>query len=185
MNNGVPQPDAELLALVQAGQQQAFETLYDRYEQLVFRFLQTLLKDHQAAEDALQETFLLAFSKGQNAHGATFRGWLFTVAHQQAMLYLRRNKRTPSPVHETDWLASLISTDWHTLQIERSETAEVMHHILQKLPQQQQAVIRLRYYEGMKFREVAAQLGCPLNTALARLHDGLNTLRTLWHEHTT
>ena len=51
---------------------------------------------------------------------------------------------------------------------------------LAELPAPQQAVIRLRLFEGLRFREVADRLGCPLNTALARMHDGLRTFRTLW-----
>jgi RNA polymerase sigma-70 factor (ECF subfamily) len=37
-------------------------------------------------------------------------------------------------------------------------------------------------FDGLKFREVAERLGCPLNTALARMHDGIRTLRRLWEE---
>ena len=43
-----------------------------------------------------------------------------------------------------------------------------------------EAVIAARVFEGKKFREVAAALGCPLNTALARMHEGLKKLRQLW-----
>ena len=43
-----------------------------------------------------------------------------------------------------------------------------------------QEVIRQRVYEGKKFREIAEALDCPLNTALARMHEGLKRLRLLW-----
>ena len=41
-------------------------------------------------------------------------------------------------------------------------------------------MIRKRVYEGKRFREIAADLKCPLNTALARMHEGLKRLRLLW-----
>jgi RNA polymerase sigma-70 factor (ECF subfamily) len=53
---------------------------------------------------------------------------------------------------------------------------------LEQLPAGQREVIRQRVYEGKRFREIAAALGCPLNTALARMHDGLKRLRLLWEE---
>ena len=43
-------------------------------------------------------------------------------------------------------------------------------------------VIRQRVYEGKRFREIAETLQCPLNTALARMHEGLKRLRLLWEK---
>ena len=62
------------------------------------------------------------------------------------------------------------------------EAAAAVRGLLAQLPEPQQEVIRLRLFDGLKFREVADRLGCPLNTALARMHDGLNRLRTLWEQ---
>ena len=55
-----------------------------------------------------------------------------------------------------------------------------MRELLDLLPAAQRAVISARVFDGKTFREVAASLGCPLNTALARMHDGLKKLRQLW-----
>jgi RNA polymerase sigma-70 factor (ECF subfamily) len=52
--------------------------------------------------------------------------------------------------------------------------------LLAELPAAQREVILLRVYDGLRFREVAERVGCPLNTALARMHDGLKKLRALW-----
>jgi RNA polymerase sigma-70 factor, ECF subfamily len=46
----------------------------------------------------------------------------------------------------------------------------------------QREVIRQRVYEGKRFREIAAALNCPLNTALSRMHEGLKRLRLLWEQ---
>jgi RNA polymerase sigma-70 factor (ECF subfamily) len=59
------------------------------------------------------------------------------------------------------------------------EEAERCRRWLEQLPESQREVIRLRIYEGKRFREIAASLGCPLNTALARMHQGLKRLRSL------
>jgi RNA polymerase sigma-70 factor (ECF subfamily) len=55
-----------------------------------------------------------------------------------------------------------------------------LHELLARLPAAQQEVIRQRVYEGKRFRDIADTLGCPLNTALARMHEGLKRLRSLW-----
>ncbi len=68
------------------------------------------------------------------------------------------------------------------MQAERRDDARRLRELLDKLPSAQREVIRQRVYEGKPFREIAAALGCPLNTALARMHEGLKRLRLLWEQ---
>jgi RNA polymerase sigma-70 factor (ECF subfamily) len=65
---------------------------------------------------------------------------------------------------------------------EHREDAQRLQALLQQLPSSQREVIRQRIYEGKRFREIAEALGCPLNTALARMHEGLKRLRLLWEQ---
>jgi RNA polymerase sigma-70 factor, ECF subfamily len=173
--------DAELLARLRSGDGTAVGVLYDRYEGAVFRYLLGVLRDHAAAEDVLQDTFVLVLRKGTEAAGESFRGWLFRVAHQQALLFRRRGKRAPAAVG--DGLLALMGADPDpAAEAERADDAAVVRGLLARLPEAQQQVIRLRLFDGLKFREVADRLGCPLNTALARMHDALAKLRTLWEQ---
>jgi RNA polymerase sigma-70 factor (ECF subfamily) len=155
--------------------------LFERYEGPVFRFLYGMLRDHHAAEDALQETFVQALRKADAASPATLRGWLFTVAHQQAILTRRRARRYPIPAESAALLGlvddSLVGPD---AVVGRADDLRAVSELLLQLPDVQQQVIRLRVYDGLKFREVAEAMGCPINTALARMHDGLTRLRALW-----
>ena len=175
----MPEPtDAELLARFRRGDETALDPLFARYEGAVFRFLFGLLRDHHRAEDALQETFVQALRFADGVDPAKFRGWLFTVAHQQAVLLKRKEKRLPAQADEFALLA-LVDAD-RGEPIDRSDDARKVRELLGLLPEFQRAVITARVFEGKKFREVAAALGCPLNTALARMHDGLRKLRQLW-----
>jgi RNA polymerase sigma-70 factor (ECF subfamily) len=172
-------PDAELLARFRAGDDTALGPLFDRYEGPVFRFLVGLLKDRHQAEDALQHTFVQVLRFADAADPASFRGWLFAVAHQQAVLLRRKARRVPAGA-DADALLGLVGGDDPATLAARADDARVLAELLASLPAAQQAVIRLRIYDGLKFREVAERVGCPLNTALARMHDGLKTLRHLW-----
>ena len=103
------------------------------------------------------------------------------MAHQQALLFRRRGKRTPTAAG--DGLLALVGSDLDPAdEAERHDDAAAVRGLLASLPEPQQEVIRLRLFDGLKFREVAARLGCPLNTALARMHDALAKLRTLWEQ---
>ena len=170
--------DTELLARFRAGDDLALDPLFERYEGPVFRFLFGILKDHHGAEDALQETFVQALRHADGVNPETFRSWLFTVAHQQAVLSKRKAKRLPAQADEFA-LLGLVDREADDLA-GRADDARRIRELLDLLPDSQRAVIVARVFEGKKFREVAASLGCPLNTALARMHEGLKKLRLLW-----
>ena len=171
--------DAELLARFRNGDGAALEPLFARYEGPVFRFLFGVLKDHHAAEDALQETFVQAIRRADTVVPEAFRGWLFTVAHRQAMLIRRKGKHLPAQADDAVLLGLVGDTPAED-DASRADDARVIRELLELLPGPQRAVIAARVFEGKKFREVALTLGCPLNTALARMHEGLKRLRQLW-----
>lgn len=172
--------DAELLARFRSGDESALDPLFARYEGQVFRFLFGILRDHHRAEDALQETFVQAIRHADGVDPLKFRGWLFTVAHQQAVLLKRKERRVPSQADELFLLGLADGTSPADDTAARAEDIRLVRELLALLPEPQRAVITARVFEGKKFRDVAAALGCPLNTALARMHDGLTRLRHLW-----
>jgi RNA polymerase sigma-70 factor (ECF subfamily) len=171
--------DAELLVRFRSGDGTALEPLFARYEEPVFRFLFGVLRDHHAAEDALQETFVQAIRRADAVAPDTFRGWLFTVAYRQAMLLKRKAKRLPAQADDLA-LLGLVGDDPADVRAGTSDEARHVRELLELLPAPQRAVIAARVFDGLTFREVAAAVGCPLNTALSRMHDGLKKLRQLW-----
>jgi RNA polymerase sigma-70 factor (ECF subfamily) len=178
--------DGDLLARYRAGDDSALEAIFERYETPVFQFLLGILRDHHRAEDTLQETFVRALERLDGVDPAHWRGWLFTVAYHQAMLAKRRLKsraRTGSPGAGSDMIDSLPDHGrgpW--LEAELRDDAQRLHALLAELPAAQRDVILQRIYEGKRFRDIADTLHCPVNTALARMHDGLKKLRSMWEE---
>jgi RNA polymerase sigma-70 factor (ECF subfamily) len=171
-------PDADLLRRFRSGDGGALDTLFDRYEAPLFQFLLGMLRDHHRAEDALQETFVRALERLDAVDPDHLRGWLFTVAYHQAMLGKRRDKKGPrNPLLDGDAAAAAPDP---LRQAEQRDDARRLRELLEQLPSGQREVIRQRVYEGKRFREIAEALGCPLNTALARMHEGLKRLRLLW-----
>lgn len=170
--------DATLLERFRSGDEQALEMLFGRYELPLFQFLLGILRNHHHAEDALQETFVRALERLEGVDPAHLRGWLFTVAYHQAMLTRRRQKNRPAG--SLDSSAPLTDdAPSPARQAEQEDEASRLRSLLDRLPAAQREVIRQRVYEGKRFREIAADLDCPLNTALARMHDGLKRLRLL------
>jgi RNA polymerase sigma-70 factor (ECF subfamily) len=178
--SGLGQTDADLVRRFRGGDEGALELLLDRYETPLFQFLVGMLRDHHQAEDVLQETFLRALERLDGVDPDHLRGWLFTVAYHQAMLAKRRQKRRATS--EMDSPDRPDPSPDPRAEAEQRERAGRLRLLLDQLPQQQREVIRQRVYEGKRFREIADTLNCPLNTALARMHEGLKRLRLLWEQ---
>ncbi len=171
--------DATLLARFQTGDEKALTELLLRYEGPLFQFLLGMLRDHHLAEDVLQETLIRALERLDGVNPDHLRGWLFTVAYHQAMLAKRRQKSRPAhPLGETVEVPT--QQPGPLQQAELQDDAHRLLRLLEQLPAAHQEVIRRRLYLGQRFKEIAADLNCPLNTTLARMHEGLKRLRSLW-----
>jgi len=173
--------DAKLVGRFHAGDETALNDIVLRYEVPLYQFLLGILRDHHQAEDALQETLVRALEHLDGVDGSHLRGWLFTVAYHQAMLTKRRQKVRYCSMEEQDDTVSDESPGPLFLAELRDEAVR-LRELLEQLPPGQREVIRQRVYEGKRFREIAETLGCPLNTALARMHEGLKRLRLLWEQ---
>lgn len=170
--------DAELLARFRKGDDCALEVIFERHESGIFHFLIGILRDHHKAEDALQETFVKALLDSESVDPEKLRGWLFTVAHREALV-IRRKQKYRGEINEPG-LDLVDPSPWGPEIVDRNDQARRIRELLDELPRPQRDVICARIYEGKRYREIAADLGCPLNTALARMHEGLKRLRQLW-----
>lgn len=174
--------DADLLRLAREGDASALGLLFRRYELPVYRFLVGMLRNRDQAEDALQETFVQAIRHSDRINPDAFRGWLYTVAHRQAVLLKRKAKWLPETCVESNLLELNDRRELPDVIRERYTDALAAVDLLDHLPEGQQSVIRLRIFDGLRFQDVANDLNIPLGTALARMRTGLKKLRGLWEE---
>jgi RNA polymerase sigma-70 factor (ECF subfamily) len=174
--------DADLLRRLRQGEDSALELIFERYERPLYLFLFGTLHDHHRAEDALQETFVHALERLDGVDPAHLRGWLFTVAYHQAMLTRRKQAARARHFPAADGDPEAVVCDSQAGPAEQAinrEEADRCRQLVDQLPAPQREVVVLRLFEGKRFRDIAADLGCPLNTALARMHQGLKKLRLL------
>ena len=172
--------DVKLIDRFRSGDESALTEIFQRYEVPLYQFLCGILRNHHQAEDVLQETLVRALEHIDEVE-VNLKSWLFTVAFHQAMLIKRRKKVQFCSVDEQG--ESVSDTDpGPSLLAEMKDDAARLRELLEQLPTAQREVIRQRVYEGKRFREIAQALGCPLNTALARMHEGLKKLRLLWEQ---
>lgn len=133
-----------------------FDALYHQYHQAVYANIWKIVKQHEAAEDILQEVFLAMWENRQKLDTVKVAGWLFVTSFNKSVKYLRKKEKEPAPlqiVQETLLEEEPISEELYTFQLSMVE--EAVNH----LPERKKEVFRLCRYEGKSYDEVAHILG--------------------------
>jgi RNA polymerase sigma-70 factor (ECF subfamily) len=171
--------DEALVDRLRGGDAPAGETLCKRHHEPLMRYLQRLV-GNDAAEELFQQTWLSVldhidrFNPASNA--GAFKAWLFRIATNKANDHWRSGGRERAGREGLRLVTeSLGPAASH--RMEGAERNSKLQRALDQLPENQRQVLLLRYYSDMKFIEIAEMLGCPLNTALGRVHKGLLKLR--------
>jgi RNA polymerase sigma-70 factor (ECF subfamily) len=149
------------LADVRAAQRDraAFGALYRRYVDRVYGYCFYLLGDHHDAEDATERTFTAALAAvdGFRDEGATFRAWLFRIAHNQLANALRSRDRQRAASLEV--VAEPRANADPAGLLSLAEDARSLRRALDQLPVDRRQVVVLRFVDGLSAREIGAVLG--------------------------
>ena len=164
--------DVELVELVLAGQQNAFEVLVERYKDAVQNLAYRMLGNPTEAEDVTQEVFVRAYTQlvtYKPAH--KFSTWLLSIASHLAIDQLRRRRFLALPLEDVpflEWMADLgIGPEQSALQGEQQDEIQAY---LQRLPSKYRAVIVLRYWYDLSYEEISTALNLTPALVKARLH---------------
>ena len=171
--------DQDLVAQLQAGDLDALGILYERYRLLVYRAAYKVTRDHQAAEDVIQECFLRVYRYADSIDPQRpLRPWLYWVAVNRACDWYgrTRNGRVVDLDQVTRWL-EVTQDPLPEQQVELRDMTSRLLDSLQALDAKQRAVIVLYYLCSLSLKEVAQVVGCPEGTIKSRLHYARENLR--------
>lgn len=171
--------DGTIVAAILAGESQRFDELARRYWAPLWRTARSRLNCDSAADDAVQETLVSAFRWLRSYNSQySFRTWLWTillnVCRRSLGQALRRREVSAEDREASDRLLALRERqpgppDLALLQ----ERAETLEQLLRQLPEAHADALRLRFYGGLRFPEIAEILGCSLSTVKNRIRAGL------------
>ena len=162
----------------QCGDREALELLLRHVQPALHRYLRGLIGARDA-DDILQEVFVLVFRKlTWLVQPELFRPWLFRIATNKANdLWRSRGRERKAK----DGLRRILDprAPHASVRFEAAEQNHTLAAALDRLPREQREALVLRYYSNMNFTEIARVVGCPVNTALTRVHKGILKLRQL------
>jgi len=175
-------PDDLLIGRVRARDAVAFEALMRRHNRRLFRVAVSVLRNVDAAEDAVQETYLRAFTRLDTFTGGAFGAWLARIAYNEALMIKRRQRPGTVSLDEDDEDRSAQLAKEPALAV-ADRIAESLHarllleHAVDGLPDSFRPVFMLRMIEGLSVAETAECLELNAATVRTRLHRAQRLMR--------
>ncbi len=169
--------DSALMMRYRDGDVAAFETLYRRHKDSLFRYLLRLCRQQAAAEDVFQEVWgKIIRSRDNYRPTAKFTTFLYHVAHNCFIDHIRRNKRHGNTVDiEPD--SQPDGADCPEMLVEKGLARRRLDAALRSLPDEQRDVFLLHEEAGLSLDEIATVTGCKRETAKSRLRYAVRKLR--------
>jgi RNA polymerase sigma factor (sigma-70 family) len=159
-----------------AGDESAVGDLYDQYSSFVFGLARRVTGDRTAAEDVTQDVFVTCWERPEvfDPDRGRLRTFLGTLAHRRAVDWVRREEARRRRA-ERDAALVVRVPDVEEM-VSALASAERVRAEVERLPAGQAEAIRLAYFGGRTYRQVAVQLGIPEGTAKSRLRLGLRRI---------
>lgn len=169
---------AKWVEAAKAGDKRAFANLYAATYHTVYFYLLSMTSNPHDAEDLTQATFMLAMERlHQLKDGSQFLAWINRIAYSRCMDFFRVNKRQETENLTAGVLDEQFSEDTPALRCLEDDRANIVMAAVMALPQKQRSVILLKYYEGLRIREIAEIMECSEGTVKSRLNAAKKALR--------
>ena len=182
-------PDSKLIANYQNGDEQALATLIERHQRELFSFIFYKVLDEELANDFFQDTFIkiiLKLKEGKYAEKDKFILWAKRIASNLIIDYFRVKSKyiKVSDTSYEDEEFSIFDTIKETEDnIEDRLILNQIHtdlkNIMSLLPENQQEIIKMRFYDELTFREIAELTNTSINTTLGRMRYALMNIRKI------
>ena len=172
-----------IIVAAQDGDPRAQEALVRLYEARIYGHILRIVKNTEDARDILQETMVRALTQLDQFNPAhSFAGWLYRIATNKALDFLRRRKiEFRTFTYEEDVPIETVADG--AVPGDEALAArlnwETVEACMERLDPRYRAVLFLRYKDGLAYREIAEALDIPMGTVKVLLHRGRNELKTL------
>ena len=172
--------DNELISKVLSGDQQAYGSLVNRYQNYVFTLALRFTKNREDAEEVSQDIFIKAYRALADFRGASkFSTWLYTIVNTTCITFLRKKRLE---IHSLDnekvfEVADSMDSGMRANLVEQKSRVSMVTNAIKMLNTDDAEVITLFYKGEQTLEEIAQILGIEANTAKVRLHRARTRLK--------
>jgi RNA polymerase sigma factor (sigma-70 family) len=185
--------DKDLVSDYIKGNERALEILITRHRSRIYSYIFATIKNKTLAEDFFQDTFIKVIKTlkgGKYNEEGKFLPWVMRIAHNLMIDHFRKQKkfRTVSGTSRDNEDLDVFSTiGYDELNIEqrlvKGQLRSDVKELIERLPEDQKEVVRLRHYYEMSFKEISDFTNVSINTALGRMRYALINLRKMVEDH--
>lgn len=176
--------DSTLVGETLRGDLAAYETLIRRHERRIFFLGLKFHKNYEDAEDYTQEVFLKAYEKlGTFRNNVPFSAWLYRIGYNHGINRVSKKQTLALPEESEALIPDLSETPEERL--EKKEEKGVVRSILLKLPEMYNTVIKMRFFDGLSYAEIAEIIGKPINTIKSHIFRAKELVKQAFEKHFT
>ncbi len=164
----------------------AFDELLKRYKSKVFSYIYASTKDTDVANDIFQDTFVKAITtikQGGYTEKGKFGPWILRIAHNLVIDSFRKAKNdntVSNDDYEIDLLNDIkLCDDGLEEYWQKENMINNVIDLIDQLPENQQTIVKMRFFKEMSFKDIAASENISINTALGRIRYALINLKKL------
>lgn len=142
-----------------------FQALVDQYSESLYWHIRAMVLRHDWADDVLQNTFIKAWRALASFRGESkFHTWLYRIASREALALLKKEQRFQIGSEHLDYQ---LQSDPY---FDGDQALEKLLQVVAELPERQQMVFRLKYFQNLSFKEISARLSVSEGALKASYH---------------
>lgn len=151
----------------------------EAYELPLVRYAVRLTGDLETARDVVQDTFMRLWSADREAVGDHLAQWLYTVCRNRALDVVRKERRMIPWRDAPTATPEAVASGTVAVAAERGAATDEVLAALARLPERDQEMVRLKFLDGLTYKQIAGVTGAPIGTVGYVIHTALAELRTL------
>ena len=169
-----------LVAIGRDRDERAFALVYDYYAGRIKSFLMGKGMNEDTAEELTQEIMLTVWRRAESydPSKAAASTWLFTIARNRRIDYLRGNSRIEVELDDEVLDLERTEADVQARHVHAAQSAERLGAALERLPPEQRQVMHLSYFRGMSHGAIAEWLDLPIGTVKSRIRLAMQSVRS-------
>ena len=171
-----PPSEAALFEGVRLGDRRSFEELYHLYHRRLYGYLLRMTGRRELVEEGINEVMFVVWKDARRfRRQSRLSTWIFGIAYRQAMKLLQRTEREERDFPEEAVEAATPRDP--SAELDRRQLRWNLDRALAKLSPEHRAVVELTFFHDHSYREIAAIVGCPVNTVKTRMFHARRKLR--------
>jgi RNA polymerase sigma-70 factor, ECF subfamily len=174
--------DAEVVRRVRRGEREAYRVLVERYQDTLFRYAVSMVRDREAAADLVQATFVNGYAKlSKLRDDASFGGWVYRMCMNRCRDHLKSRRQRDVSLDDSPE-AALASTTRADRDLERYELRRSLDTALSTLTEEYRAAFVMKHVEERSYEEMSDVLGVSVPALKMRVHRAREALKSALEE---